>query len=176
MPKCSSLAVLVGVMLTVPGIGLSGENAAVSAGKHGESKTTIPRYHQAGRAITVDKLMGTTIKSSGGQVVGTVDNIVVDKQGKITHLIINATDDINGSRLIPIPWQVVEVPRSFIMKPGENPLVLRVTKQAVNGAPTIQGRSFPLPHGASSLALSNSYFRTRLNSKNGGHTAADPNN
>lgn len=156
--------------LLVGTLALPQVTAAMESGTHNEDvsgqtqqdamgKTVIPEYHQPGTPITTDKIRGTSVRTSDGKDIGNVHNIVVNKDGQITHLIVDTGHTINNGDLVAIPWQLVERTRDFIMTAGDGPIHVRVSKSVVDGAPTITGRGFPLPHADSSIKLANHYFR-----------------
>ena len=152
--------------------------AAMESGTHNRSATSkqvgldttdkpvIPKYIQPGSPITANKILGVSIVSSDGKVIGSAHNLVMNKHGQITHLIVDTKQTVQGGNLIAIPWQLVKVTNDFVMNPGDKPLQIIVTKDVAEGAPTIKGRKFPLPHAVSSLQLSNHYFRNYFASRN----------
>lgn len=154
--------------------------AAMDNGMSGQSQQNatgsplIPEYHQPGTPITTGKIQGMSVRTADGKDTGTVHNIVVDKDGQITHLIVDTGNAINNGDLIAVPWQLVKRTHDFVMTAGDGPMHILVSKAVMDGAPTIKGRDFPLPHADSSLKLANHYFRQALNKQDDmGHTMDD---
>ncbi len=135
-------------------------------GKLRDDTPAIPKYIQPGSPITASKILGTTVMSSDGKDIGDVNNMVMNRHGQITHLIIDTENTIRGGDLIAIPWQLVNPTNKYVMNPGDRSLHIIVTKDVVDGAPTIKRHNFPLPHSDSSLKLSNHNFRSYFESRN----------
>ena len=173
MNRHTTLSMLVTCALALPlataAMANGSHNGSVSSkqtGKQTADKPVIPEYIQPGDPITANKLLGASVMSSDDKDIGSIHNVVMNKHGQITHLIVNTKDTVQGGNLIAIPWQLVKPTNAFVMNPGESPLRIIVTKDVAEGAPTIKGRDFPLPHAASSLKLSNHYFRSYFAGRN----------
>jgi len=169
MKKHTTLSIISSCALALPhaamamGSGTQPHGASTASSKQNPVDIpVIPEYRQPGEPITANKMLGMSIMTSDGKAMGTVHNLVLDKDGKITHLIVDTESVIDGGQLIAIPWQLVERTRDFVMTPDDSPLRIKVPKSMVDGAPAIKSRDFPLPHADSSLKLSNHYFRKQL--------------
>ncbi len=153
--------------IAFPESGTQNVGATFQRAGHGPTdKPVIPEYVQPGSPITANKIVGSVVTSSDGKDIGSVHDLVMNKHGQITHLIVDLKHTDRGHNLIAIPWQLVKPADGFVMNPGKSSLHLIVTKDVVSGAPTIKGRDYPLPHAKSSLELSNHYFRNYFTDRN----------
>jgi sporulation protein YlmC with PRC-barrel domain len=58
--------------------------------------------------ILVDRIVGMDVVDAAGNKIGTVDNIVLDKSGKLTGLVLSAGEILGmGGKTVAISWQDV---------------------------------------------------------------------
>lgn len=73
------------------------------------------------------KLMGSPVRTSKGQELGRIDDLVIDsKEGHIEYLVVSP-DDMKGKKVV--------VPFSLLSRSAENAFALNITKEQFGAAP-----------------------------------------
>jgi sporulation protein YlmC with PRC-barrel domain len=81
---------------------------AVAAGQAQKTPAGAQTGAQAGQLQNADRLsqfMGKSVQDQQGQKIGTIEDVVVDKQGRVTYLILSGSDLGKRDQLIPVPWR-----------------------------------------------------------------------
>lgn len=82
------------------------------------------------------KIIGMNVQTEAGESLGTVKDIVLDDQGKLTHLIVSHGGTLGfGNKLTAVPWD-----HARSMLSGQN-LVLK--KERLQSAPSFEEGSWP---------------------------------
>ena len=131
--------------------------AVASAAEQIAQATETPRdetsgWAPAGVTTTVleqhDAVLGRQVRSSAGEDMGRVVNVVVDQSGQVRAAIIDFGGFLGvGNRKIAVDWNVLH------FAPGsEDPIIIDLTRDQVKGAPEYKdGRPMVLIGVAESL-------------------------
>ena len=101
------------------------------------SPTTPPPANPsvATAPATVDVMKGTTIigtdiKNSADETIGEIDDVVVDSDGKIQHVVVSVGGFLGvGTRYVAVPWSDLRFDR------GREVALLNMTKDQLKAAP-----------------------------------------
>jgi len=101
------------------------------------SPTTPPPSNPsiATAPATVDAMKGTTIigtdiKNSADETIGEIDDVVVDSDGKIQHVVVSVGGFLGvGTRYVAVPWSDIRFDR------GREVALLNMTKDQLKAAP-----------------------------------------
>lgn len=87
-------------------------------------------------------ISGTTVRDESGQQLGQIQHLVVSPQGCVDMAVLS----VGGAKLVPIPWQLVEVSQAAVgttgatgaaaTTPGRIALKLNVDRQKLQQAPS----------------------------------------
>ena len=92
---------LMAVLLAAPLVA-SAQNARPADRMAADTKA--PAWKQAGVHETKD-IIGTRIKSTGGKDLGEVDQLLIDRNGKVTHAVIGLGGVAGvGEKKVVVPW------------------------------------------------------------------------
>jgi sporulation protein YlmC with PRC-barrel domain len=80
-------------------------------------------------------LLGKAVKNQQGEEIGEVNDVVFDKEGNISYMILSKEGeegvmDVVGSELIPIPWQEDKISIQ------DDNVVLSMDQHKINEAPS----------------------------------------
>ena len=106
--------------------------------------------------IRAKKVIGTTVKNSTGDKIGTVEDIVLDK---LSNNIVYAVVGFGGflgmnEKYHPVPWSALDYVES------ENSYVVPFTKEQLQAAPSDSLEQLTRNDGAASYATrANEYYR-----------------
>lgn len=109
-------------------------------------------------AIRAKKVIGTTVKNSAGQKIGTVEDIVLDKT---SNSIIYAVVGFGGflgmnEKYHPVPWSALDYVES------EGSYVVPFTKEQLEAAPADSLEALTRNDGAAAFATrANEYYNVR---------------
>jgi len=107
--------------------------------------------------IRAKKVIGTTVKNTAGEKIGTVEDIVLDK---LSNNIVYAVVGFGGflgmnEKYHPVPWSALDYVES------ENSYVVPFTKAQLEGAPADSMEQLTRADGAASYSASaNEYYKT----------------
>lgn len=111
----------------------------LAAGAFAAGMSDTMKSNMSGNAIKASDLMDKTINDQSGAKVGTVNNIVIDKNtGNVAFVVMKAGSDvISGDKnLVAIPWKA--------LTPGANDTyALKVSKDQLKNAPSFAQNSWP---------------------------------
>jgi sporulation protein YlmC with PRC-barrel domain len=93
---------------------------------------------QLSTAFRADDLVGTDVRNSQDQQLGSVDDVVLDPQsGKISYVVLSRGGFLGiGEDYIAVPWKDLQA------TPNMNTLVLNTTQDAMNNAPNVNPDQF----------------------------------
>ncbi len=82
--------------------------------------------------ISADKVKGTTVYNTGGEKLGSVEDVMIDKRsGKVVYAVMSFGGFLGiGDRHHPLPWGVLKYDT------GEDGYVVALDKKTLEGAPT----------------------------------------
>lgn len=88
---------------------------------------------ETGTLINADKVKGTAVFNGSGEKLGTVDDIMIDKlNGNVAYAVMSFGGFLGmGEKHHPLPWDVLNYDE------GENGYVVNLSKEQLEGAPTI---------------------------------------
>src|SRR4051795_1060914 len=119
--KC--LALLAGAMLACP--------AAFADDKDQTSSKSSSQSSGQQANVRLSQIIGATIKSSDGQRLGDVNDLVV-KNGQIQFAVLGVGGVLGiGEKWTPVPWQALTYS-------GEKQFTMNVDKEKLKQAPTLQ--------------------------------------
>jgi sporulation protein YlmC with PRC-barrel domain len=107
--------------------------------------------------IRAKKVIGTTVKNTAGEKIGTVEDIVLDK---LSNNIVYAVVGFGGflgmnEKYHPVPWSALDYVES------EDSYVVPFTKEQLKGAPADSLDRLTKGDGAASYSASaNEYYKT----------------
>jgi sporulation protein YlmC with PRC-barrel domain len=107
--------------------------------------------------IRAKKVIGTSVKNSAGEKIGTVEDIVLDK---LSNNIVYAVVGFGGflgmnEKYHPVPWSALDYVES------ENSYVVPFTKEQLKAAPADSLEKLTRADGAASYSESaNAYYKT----------------
>jgi sporulation protein YlmC with PRC-barrel domain len=99
----------------------------------GQNKDTYNHTSATGKNCQVfSKLKGAEVKSSTGENLGRLEDLVIDQQsGKVTFAILGKGGVLSvGEKRLPVPWQALTID-------SDKHLSLNVDKQKMQTAPTV---------------------------------------
>lgn len=124
---------------------------------------TLQHIEQMGDPITTATIIGKTVKDNNGIKVGKVEQLIVNRTGKITHAIVSSNGFLGvDNDLIPVPWEVFDLNRDFLITPHDGAMTLAVSKNTLIDAPRINGRKYPVPSDVTKLDIANQYFKEEI--------------
>lgn len=92
--------------------------------------------------------------------------LIINRRGRVTHALVSFGGVTGvGEKLVPIPWEVFKLRPDFAMSPSDSPLVLAVSKQRIEHAPTLGNTPPPRASDdnyATLLNLANRYFQPEI--------------
>ena len=101
--------------------------------------------------IRAKKVIGTAVKNTAGEKIGTVEDIVLDK---LSNNIVYAVLGVN-EKFHPVPWSALDYVES------ENSYVVPFTKEQLKAAPADSLEKLTRGDGAASYSASaNAYYKT----------------
>jgi sporulation protein YlmC with PRC-barrel domain len=107
--------------------------------------------------IRAKKVIGTTVKNTAGEKIGTVEDIVLDK---LSNNIVYAVVGFGGflgvnEKFHPVPWSALDYVES------ENSYVVPFTKEQLKAAPADSMEKLTRGDGAASYSASaNEYYKS----------------
>jgi sporulation protein YlmC with PRC-barrel domain len=129
------------------------------------NKRMLPLQHiePKGNPITASILIGKTVVDNHGNDVGEIEELVINRTGRITHAIVSSDGFLDiGDDLIPVPWEVFDVNREVVVTPHDAPMRLSVSKNMLMDAPRIDGPKYPVPSDVTKLDIANQYFEDEI--------------
>lgn len=103
--------------------------------------------------IKVDTLVGRDVKNPAMETIGSIDNVVVDPEGKIQQVVISVGGFLGvGSRRVAIAWNQMRV------DPATDVAMVDMTKDQLKTAPEVQERrktAAPAPAPSSPVGKKN---------------------
>jgi hypothetical protein len=121
------------------------ENGAFAPVAGADSQTTSGQTQvRAGAQANVSQqtstplilnVAGATVKDESGQQVGQIQNLLVSPQGCVDMAVLS----LGGTKLVPVPWQLVSVSSPSSITPGapaRTTLALNVDRQKLQQAPS----------------------------------------
>ena len=101
-------------------------------------QATVTATTASGQAVVLD-LGGWQVTDSANQKVGKIEHMVVSPSGCIDAVVLN----MEGNRLVPLPWQVVTVEKSTRLIGGAQPVFhVNVERAKLQSAPTVTKEQF----------------------------------
>jgi hypothetical protein len=74
-------------------------------------------------------MIGTNVRDQQGERVGSIEDIVLDRDGNVSYAVISAGGFLGmGENLYAVPWE------SLAMQPGEDHYVMNVDKERMKAA------------------------------------------
>jgi sporulation protein YlmC with PRC-barrel domain len=88
---------------------------------------------EAARRLSSENLIGTDVRSRADENLGTVNNVLLDQStGDISYVVVARGGFLGfGEELVAVPWEL------FASTPGVNALVLDVTSEQLDTAPSV---------------------------------------
>jgi sporulation protein YlmC with PRC-barrel domain len=81
-----------------------------------------PRYFSSSRSrdLSMETIIDTDVQSRNGDIIGEIENLVVDRRGRITHAIIDVGGFLGiGDKQVAVPFDRLEdIGPYFVMYPG----------------------------------------------------------
>lgn len=109
-----------------PGAGMSTDEqtaASPSSSATGQSGSAMSGQ------FTVNQLLDMNVKSSAGENVGSVENLIIDQSGRISGVVVSVGGFLGiGDKKVALPWNQVT------MQPGQQDLTTSATKQQLQQA------------------------------------------
>jgi hypothetical protein len=91
------LAVVIGILMAAP---LFGGAPPASA-----ADTKAPAWKQGAGLYETNDIIGTRIKNAEGKDIGEIDQLLVDRQGKVRHVVIGVGGLAGvGEKKVVVPW------------------------------------------------------------------------
>jgi sporulation protein YlmC with PRC-barrel domain len=82
--------------------------------------------------VRAGKIIGEAVQNDQNQRVGTVDDLILSPESKVTMAIVSVGGFLGmGSKLVAVPWQQLTTAGDHLVLPG-------ATKASLNAAPTFQ--------------------------------------
>ena len=82
--------------------------------------------------VRASKIIGTAVQNEQNQRVGTVDDLIVSPESKVTIAIISVGGFLGiGSKLVAVPWDQIKAEGDHLILPG-------ASKENLNAAPNFQ--------------------------------------
>jgi sporulation protein YlmC with PRC-barrel domain len=104
----------------------------------GDESDTIMGQVIQGRAFRIKNVMGQRVLNPDAEVIGTIDDLVVGKDGRIKYAILEHGGFLGiGDKLVPIPWDAV---KSLEDRPE---LLVNVSAISLEKAPNIDPAKWP---------------------------------
>lgn len=116
------------VMLTM------GAPVSIAAEKElkGEHSQVAFGYHR------VSPVMQKEVKNLNGEELGTISDLVMDRNGKIVFALISTAGVFDiGNRVLPVPWE------AFMPAMKKEYLALKIDKEAFGKLPTVSLEEWP---------------------------------
>jgi sporulation protein YlmC with PRC-barrel domain len=86
--------------------------AATLAASPALAQQASPQTGGEGVQLQAKSLMGSTVRSQDGKDIGKVSNLMVDKDGKITSVVVTMGGKLGmGGQDVAVPWDSVQVGR-----------------------------------------------------------------
>jgi sporulation protein YlmC with PRC-barrel domain len=80
--------------------------------------------------VRADQLIGATVYNSGGDKIGTVHDIILDKDGKATGVVLNVGGVLGiGAKAVGLTWKEIDV------KPDQQAVQISYSKEQLKAAP-----------------------------------------
>ncbi len=120
-----------------PGTGMAGTGMANPAGGLARTGTSEPNPALANNGdVRASKVIGAAVYNDKNQKIGSVDDVLLDKDRKATQAVISVGGVLGvGAKLVAVPYEKLTFPAevgdtmSRVMMPG-------ATENALNGMPT----------------------------------------
>lgn len=94
------------------------------------------------QAFAVDNLIGADVRNPQDEDLGSVDDIILNEQGGIGYVAVARGGFLGiGEDHVLVPWE------AFSIAPGMNALVLNVTEDRLEAAPTVNPEAFEASGG-----------------------------
>ncbi|MES1150980.1 MAG: PRC-barrel domain-containing protein [Dongia sp.] len=85
---------------------------------------------QADGQLRADQLIGMTVYNNAGEKVGTVHDIIIDKDGKASGVVLNVGGVLGiGAKAVGLTWKEIDV------KPDQQAVQISYTKEQLKAAP-----------------------------------------
>jgi hypothetical protein len=90
---------------------------------------------ETSRLIASDKVEGTAVRDSGGNKVGTIERVMIDKRtGKVAYAVMSFGGFLGvGTDFTALPWHVLRYNESL------DAYELNITEAQLRGAPVVTG-------------------------------------
>jgi sporulation protein YlmC with PRC-barrel domain len=116
--KQRSVAVLGALALTLPALAVAQQQQQQQQQRHAQHAVTQIEANQ----FKVDRLAGTDIRNHDGDKIGTVDDVLLDKDGRVAAVIVSTGGVLGiGEKTVALKWDQLEVTRD-----SDDPDELRV--------------------------------------------------
>jgi uncharacterized protein YrrD len=135
-------------------------NSTQSSTRHHDKDSTSGSYSattgtssstMGGNCMAFSKLKGTAIKSTSGETLGKLEDVVLDPQGKATFAIISKGGVLSvGDKHLPVPWQALTFD-------SQKQITLNVDKEKLRTAPTVKSDYSDLEDSSSTTTIYNFY-------------------
>lgn len=97
-----------------------------------QAKAEWERRHRA------SKMIGTNVRDQAGERVGSIEDIVLDRQGNVTYAVVSAGGFLGlGEKLFAVPW------KSLSTQPGQDHYVMNVNKDQMRQAQGFDKDNWP---------------------------------
>jgi len=151
---------LLGLALLQPGL----VYAEKDKGHKQDNNMLMQHVDPMGEPITASILMGKNVKDKNGRDIGEVEELIVNRTGRITHAILSFGGFMGvGDDLIPVPWSAFELKRDLVVTPQDSPLTLAVSEETIKNAPRLRTPQYPLTaSGITALDRANEYFEDKV--------------
>jgi sporulation protein YlmC with PRC-barrel domain len=118
--------------------GMPGSARVAAAGDTAQSKHRM------------SKLVGMSVQSSSGEALGTVKDVILDNDGRVTHVIVERSSGGGASQLVAMPWDVA----NKMMKGGN----LVVEQKRLAQAPGFSEQRWPDTSGSTWSSETDRYW------------------
>ena len=127
--KCKQFAWLVAALLAATASrGQEPEKAKDSYPTKSKSEASA----QSGTSMRLSEVLGAAVAGDGGEKLGEIKDVIVDKDGKIQFALLDAEF---SDKLLPVPWQALKVS-------GKDECSLHCKQQKLESAPTVEEEQF----------------------------------
>ncbi|QKT02534.1 PRC-barrel domain-containing protein [Ectothiorhodospiraceae bacterium 2226] len=95
------------------------------------------------RTQRASEIIGQNVVNEQGENLGTIDELVLDEDGQVTHAVIASGGLLGmGEKLVAVPWEDVQAARD------EDEVLVNLTEQQIEQAPGIDRDDWPADFSA----------------------------